>query len=197
MHSIAMSHPQRSEPNSPTDEQLACQAQAGSRAAFDELARRFGRRLHAFCLRRCGRHADAEDIAQQALTRAFQKIDLYQPRRPFGPWLFSLTRRLIIDHHRRIHPTATLEPQTHAAAEPDPATRAAEREAHANVWHAAARLLSDDQQTALWLRYVEDMDIRHIARSMERSQVSVKVMLLRARRKLAEHLLAEQQGGAS
>ena len=48
------------------------------------------------------------------------------------------------------------------------------------------RSLRDDQHTALWLRYAEDMTIGEIARVMGRTQVGVRVALFRARQRLAE-----------
>ena len=45
-------------------------------------------------------------------------------------------------------------------------------------------MLTDEQFAALWLYYVEDMPAPEIAKVLERSWVSVKTMLHRARRSL-------------
>ena len=52
------------------------------------------------------------------------------------------------------------------------------------LWRRAAGVLSEEQTTALWLCYVEDMPAREIARVLGRSWASVKVMLFRARKRL-------------
>jgi DNA-directed RNA polymerase specialized sigma24 family protein len=50
--------------------------------------------------------------------------------------------------------------------------------------------LPDGQFQALWLRYAEDMDIEHIARVLGKTQTHIKVLLFRARHKLATELEA-------
>src|SRR5436190_897730 len=44
---------------------------------------------------------DAEDLTQETFVRMFRAIDRYDPTRPFGAWLFTITSRLSIDHIRR------------------------------------------------------------------------------------------------
>jgi DNA-directed RNA polymerase specialized sigma24 family protein len=48
-------------------------------------------------------------------------------------------------------------------------------------------MLTEEQHTALWLRYAEELSPREVARVLERSEVSVRVMLFRARQALAPH----------
>jgi len=55
---------------------------------------------------------------------------------------------------------------------------------HENVWLTAKRLLSDDAYSAMWLRYVEDMSVREVARALNKSVSWAKVTLLRGRRRL-------------
>ena len=57
-------------------------------------------------------------------------------------------------------------------------------ENRSRLWDRAAGVLSEEQTTALWLHYVEDMPARAIAQVLGRSWASVKVMLFRARKRL-------------
>ena len=57
-------------------------------------------------------------------------------------------------------------------------------EGRRRLWDLAAKTLSEEQTTALWLHYVEEMPLSGIALVLGRSRASVKVMLFRARRKL-------------
>ena len=52
------------------------------------------------------------------------------------------------------------------------------------MWDVAAYVLWEEQTTALWLYYVEEMPVKEIARVQGRSRVAVKTMLFRARAKL-------------
>lgn len=180
-----------------TDEQLASRAQDGSRDAFAEIVRRYYPRLRSFMLRRCGNMADAEDAAQDGLLRAWQRIYTYQRGRPLRPWLFTIAARqgaqtmqrqsqqlqrlrdAAPDHHRRAA-------EANRAAQPLRLIN--ERDDFGEAWRIAERLLSRDQLSCLWLRYVENMEPRQISQALGKSGVAVRVSLLRARATIAEEL---------
>ena len=48
--------------------------QAGDASAFDDLYRLYFDRLRSFCQRRVGDPADAEDLAQEAFSKALQAL---------------------------------------------------------------------------------------------------------------------------
>ncbi len=60
-----------------------------------------------------------------------------------------------------------------------------------NLWQQARRLPAS-QYTALWLRYAEDMSVREVAGVMGKTQVYVKVLLYRGRKRLGEVLQSGQ-----
>lgn len=165
-----------------TAEELAVRAQGGSEAAFAELVDRFEARLYHFLLRRS---AEAEDLTQEAFVRAWQRIGTYKPRWRFSTWLFTIGSRLAASHARK-RPSPgpiTREPSLRIAG--DGMERA---ESGEKVWALVAEVLSAEQQSAVWLRYVEGMAVKDIAAVLGRTQVSVRVMLFRARGVLAERL---------
>ncbi|HEY5915011.1 MAG TPA: RNA polymerase sigma factor [Verrucomicrobiae bacterium] len=55
--------------------------------------------VHRFVAQRIANKADAEDIAQQALLQAVAKLATFRSEH-FRAWLFTIARRLIIDHYR-------------------------------------------------------------------------------------------------
>ena len=174
-----------------SEEDLACRVQDGCADSFNELAERFRPRLMFVLRRRLQNEADAEDVAQKTLLRAYEKIDLYDLTRKFSPWLFTIALRLAADHHRQqkipTHPTgesasAVVDPQ------PNPTQQAITNEQSNHLWSHAQRLLKPDQWTALWLFYGEGQTVREIAQSLGRTTVSVRVLLYRARKILTPHL---------
>ena len=70
----------------------------------------------------------------------------------------------------------------------DPAQIVADRESQANLWTITQRVLNPDQQSALWLRFAEQMSVRDIANILGRTQVSVRVLMFRARKALANEM---------
>ncbi|MEM8946198.1 MAG: sigma-70 family RNA polymerase sigma factor [Planctomycetota bacterium] len=173
-----------------SEEDLACRVQDGCKASFSELARRLQPRLLFVLRRRLGNASDAEDVAQKTLLRAFEKIRLYDPTLKFSPWLFTIAIRLATDHHRKTQlPIASTEPALQVAdPRPGPAEVAVRREYCESIWTLAEQILKPDQWTALWLLYGEGQTVREVARSLNRTTVSVRVLVHRARKKLAPHL---------
>lgn len=175
------------EPTSPTvpsDEELARRAQGGCAESFEQLMRRFQAPVLAF-LRRRGPSADAEDLLQETFVRAYTNLDRYRRRWRFATWVFTIARRVSLNHNRRVRPTAggdSLESAESGA--PGPLETIVAEEDRKSLWDAAARALGGEEFTAVWLYYVEEMPTREIAVVLERSWVSVKTMLFRARRRL-------------
>jgi RNA polymerase sigma-70 factor (ECF subfamily) len=177
-----MLHSSADEPTS--DEELACLAQRGCVTSFEQLLRRFQTPVLHF-LRRRGAADNAEDLAQDTFLRAYENLHRYDRRWPFSSWLFTIARRASINHHRRVRTesdAAALE--TVLAAAPAPLDVLVAAEDRRRLWDMAAAVLSEEQLTALWLRYVEEMPIGGIALVLERSLASVKIMLFRARKRL-------------
>jgi RNA polymerase sigma-70 factor (ECF subfamily) len=152
-------------------------------ASFEQLLRRFQQRVLHFLQQRGGN--EAEDIAQETFLRAFERLQRYRRQWPFAAWLFTIARRTAINHNRRMRPAGNATAL--AAAEsslPGPAERLDAEETRGRIWDVAARILSEDEVTALWLHYVEDMPVKEIAWILGSSRVAVKTMMFRARKKL-------------
>ena len=180
-------------PNPPaeTDEELARQAQAGSLDAFEQLVYRFEHRIHAFVFQCCHHRTNAAEITQDTFVKAFQCLGQFDVRRNFAAWLFTIARRRCIDRHRAA-PRLAEETASEPVDEADPAELTARREEGRQLWQLARRLLSQNQYQALWLHYVDDLDLARIAQVMGKTRVHVKVLLFRARQILARHVSPAQ-----
>jgi RNA polymerase sigma-70 factor (ECF subfamily) len=168
----------------PSDEELARRAGDGCAASFEQLVRRFQVPLLHF-LRRQGAGGDAEDLLQETFFRAYANLHRYRPRWRLATWLFTIARRVAINHHRRSRPRVVEASWESAVSEvPEPYQVLVEEESRRRLWHLAAQVLSADEWTALWLFYAEDMPAREIAAVLGRSWVGVKTMLFRSRKRL-------------
>ncbi len=75
---------------------------AGERAAFAELYRAFGRRLHAVVLPLVGNPAAAEDALAATFVSAIERIDQYEDRgQSIYFWLAAIARSKAMDLHRQ------------------------------------------------------------------------------------------------
>jgi RNA polymerase sigma-70 factor (ECF subfamily) len=140
-------------------------------------------------LRARGGGTDAEDLLQDTFLRAYANLHRYRRQWRFATWLFTIARRLCINHHRRVQPEpAGPELEAAASAEEEPAEAAMREEQRRSLWAIAARTLSEKEFTALWLHYVEDLPVQEVARVLQQSRVAVKTMMFRARKKLVPRL---------
>jgi RNA polymerase sigma-70 factor (ECF subfamily) len=180
----------------PSDEELARRARDGCAASFEQLVRQFQVPLLHF-LRRQGAGGDAEDLLQETFLRAYANLHRYRPRWRLATWLFTIARRVAINHHRRSRP-AVVEASWESAASdlPEPHQVLVEEETRQRLWHLAAQVLSGDEWTALWLFYVEQMPAREIAAVLGRSWVGVKTMLFRSRKRLLPLVLDLESDGS-
>ncbi|HEX9036245.1 MAG TPA: sigma-70 family RNA polymerase sigma factor [Ktedonobacterales bacterium] len=87
---------------------LACDPAAG----FEQLARNWQNRLYAFALRMSGSPADAEDIAQETLVRAWRALATYSEERRASlqvrAWLFQIAVNLVRNSARSASHATTL-----------------------------------------------------------------------------------------
>lgn len=177
------------EPAGSTIESLALRAQSGERECFEEIVRRMQPQLEGFLTRRA-RGADVEDLVQETFVRALDNLGSYDARYRFSTWLYTIASNLAVTQHRRERPRGGDVEQLPDAGESAELhlVRARGRERGARLWQRASELLAPAHYQALWMRYAEDLTVREIAERTGRSAVHVRVLLYRARRRLAREL---------
>ena len=85
-----------------TDAELVERARAGDHAAFGLLVERYQHVVVRAALAVVGRREEAEDIAQDALLRAFRHIDGFRGEASVKTWLLAITWRQALSHRRSI-----------------------------------------------------------------------------------------------
>lgn len=87
-------------PSEPDDVTLMEQAREGCRASFERLVRRHQQPLVNF-FRRMGVYNESEDLAQETFLRIYGARHRYQARARFTTYLYTVARRVWIDHLRK------------------------------------------------------------------------------------------------
>ena len=167
------------------DEELARRARAGSAPCFEEIVRRYQVPLVRFLARRFPSRRDLEDILQDTFVKAWQSLHHYDDEYALRTWLYTIAYRLAVSRGRKPGDADKPLPEHAAGAVARPAAALEEADARQNIWSRARELLSDEQFTALWLFYVDELPAGDVARILNRSWVSVKTMMHRARKRLA------------
>ena len=95
------------------DRSLVERVQLGDEEAFAELYRCHHDRLYRYCLYRLGEAHEAQDVVQEAFTRAWVNAPRLQGDLKFYPWLRTIAGNLCTDVGRkraRVQPASTVDP---------------------------------------------------------------------------------------
>lgn len=173
----------------PPDEELMDRYLArGDDRAFAALYARHAPLLRRMIQKRVRSVADAEDVLQQTFLRLHLARDSYRSGEPLRPWLCTIAGNLTRDHLRRAvrRPEQPLEPERHAAAEPEP--RALETRRPSAALSAALRHLGEVTQHIMQEHFIADRTLVDIARELGQKPSTVRVRLHRGCRQLREQL---------
>jgi RNA polymerase sigma-70 factor (ECF subfamily) len=174
----------------PAEADLLGKARDGNLFAFEEVVRRYQRRVYAVAFRIVRRHDVADDVTQEAFIRAHQALKSFDLGRPFGPWICRIAANLAINHVRSPEAREEALPEGHAeepSEAPGPETRVLEREGR-EVLHRAVLDLPGEQRAVFVLRVYEELSYREIAEALGLSMGTVMSRLSRARQRLREAL---------
>jgi len=171
-----------------TDAALAARAAEGDRDAFGALVLRHQGAVRRACRAVTGDEHDADDAAQDAFLSALDRIETYDPKRPFGPWLMRIATNAAIDLLRRraVRRTELLD-EGLAAASGSPARDAEQAELKQRIGRALAGL-PERQRVAVTLFDLEGYAHAEIAEVLGIPEGTVRSDVFHARRKLREAL---------
>jgi RNA polymerase sigma-70 factor, ECF subfamily len=171
-------------------EWLVLAAQAGDRDAFGELAARFEPMVYGIAVRRLGDHSEAQELCQEVLMKAMQKIEQLKVPAAFGGWLRSITVRMAINRQVRKSPVLAIEPQALDATCAESATPldyALASERATQVRGGLAQLGELDRNTLVAF-YVRGESISEMSESFAAPIGTIKRRLHVARKRLAAQL---------
>jgi RNA polymerase sigma-70 factor (ECF subfamily) len=163
---------------------LVVRAAAGDRPAFGVLVERYAGVARRVARAVLGNPEDADDAAQDAMLSALVKLDQYDPRRPFGPWLLRIVANAATDRRRR-RTVRRVEPLDVGltAGGPRPDTTA-ERRALGERLRQALAELPERRRIAVVLFDVEGYSHAEIAGVLGIPEGTVRSEVFHARRRL-------------
>ena len=171
-------------------------AKAGDPTAIEALVRRHQASLHAFLLRRCGRPELAEDLVQESFVRVIRSIDRFDPRFRFSTWLFTIGRRLLVNHFQKMRPaydSEFVESRGDRRGQPaEPVLRKERRHAVLGLVERAMQCLNPRQREVVERFHTQGRPIPDIAAELGIPEGTVKSHLHRARRRMQESIAADE-----
>lgn len=133
--------------------------------------------------------ADADDLYQETLIKAFKYFDSFDRSRSFRTWIFVTAHNLLKDHFRKMKllpsPQELAEIESRMAADP------ADPGGVAEIYRIAGEL-KPAQRTVFFLYYYNEFRVAEIADITGYSQANIKFMLNRARRAIRKILEVQE-----
>ena len=156
--------------------------------SFRSLYDRTARPLWVYLYRRTNDAQLADDLLQETYYRFLRTRAVYESESHRKNYLFRIASNLANDCYRQHHELVELSDDHDSHKDSDAAGRSQRR---TDLNRALARL-KPRQRDALWLAYAEGASHEEIARVLGVKVSSIKLILFRARRKLATLLRGER-----
>ncbi|MFW5943193.1 MAG: RNA polymerase sigma factor [Chloroflexota bacterium] len=162
-----------------TREQAAPEEARDEAPSFAALYRRYVKRIYAYCYRRVGNAADAEDLTEQVFTEALEKFDAYEEQGRAGAWLFTIAHSRVVDFYRRERFHLPFEESMdRPSRSPSPEGQVLRQERRERLYAVLDRL-NEKQRELILLRYGGDLTYAEIAATVGSSEAAVKMALYR------------------
>jgi RNA polymerase sigma-70 factor, ECF subfamily len=165
-----------------SDTQLLALARESQREALDALYAAYKSRIYTFLLRFLGDPELADDVTQEAFTKAFNALPKLERGTKVLPWLYKVASNTAIDHvRRRARFTwvrmGAIQDTSHEPHAADESGAVGEREHVQSV----LRTLPPENAVALLLHALEGYSYKEIAEIQGASLTAVRSRIARAR----------------
>lgn len=167
---------------------LVLRAQAGDRAAFNELAVEFRPMVMGTVQRRVRNTAEAEEVSQDVFLRAFRKLFQLQQPETFPAWLQQIADRLALNRIQR-QPRERMIDGDYLEGVDQPTEQPLTqllREEEAEQLHECLMLLPELDRSTLWAFYFEGCSLLEMAQQFDRPVGTIKRRLHTARGRLRD-----------
>ena len=180
------------------DIQLMLELKKGNEKAFDEIVRRFQKKILNLIYRYLStNYLFADDLAQEVFLRVYKSRDSYKPTAKLSTWIFRIAINLCLNEQRAAKPAQFSSLSTSKDENSDdfassgirdeknlPPPEELERKELRRAVKSAIDNLPEKQKLAIILNKYEQMSYEDIARTMGISVEAVKSILFRARENL-------------
>jgi RNA polymerase sigma-70 factor (ECF subfamily) len=182
----------------PSEEDLIGRVLSGEPDYFYELIKPYERRVYLAAYGILQNQADAEEVAQESVLKAFRGLRTFRREASFSTWLLKITfneARMRLRRRKREHVSISIQEESGEYAplliadwREIPSEILERKEMRAQIEEALASL-SDDHREILILRDVQGLNVAETASLLGISISSVKVRLLRARLRIRDFLV--------
>ncbi|MEC0239285.1 sigma-70 family RNA polymerase sigma factor [Paenibacillus dokdonensis] len=168
--------------------------QAGDVQDYAFIVKKYQRQIFVYCWRLLGSRQEAEDVVQDILVKAFEKIHTYKPSVSFSSWLYkmayhhclNLIRRRKL--HHKIKSALFLQNLITASA-----AHEVERQLFSEPLSKALGTLTVEERNLLVLRIFEEKSFGEIGEILNKSEEAVRKKYSRTKIKLKSMMTASEE----
>ena len=183
-----------------TEKRLVELSVSGDVEAFETLIQSHQKKVYNIALRMTKNPEDAQELAQDALVRAFTSIKKFRGDSSFSTWLYRITINVCTDFLRKRNKAVLISMEQGAAANdngqamqipeetPGP-EELAEKAQLKELLRDAMDSLADEDRQVLILRDMMDLSYKEIADTLNVNEGTVKSRINRARTGLKEIII--------
>lgn len=176
------------------DLELVARARKGDLDAFGDLVQRHQAALVRYLMHMVSHPADAEDVAQEALIRAYKALKDFRGQSSFKTWLYQIATnaaRTHLDKRRQRR-----EDQADDGEREDLEVSSGEQVerrivAHDQLRRALAQL-PEEWREAVLLRDIEGLEYREIAEALQIPMGTVESRIFRGRQRLKQIVTSKE-----
>ena len=181
------------------DMALVHACKSGDVGAFEELVKRYDRKLFRIARHVTQNREDAQDVVQEAFLKAFRNLSQFREDSQFSTWLVRITVNQSLMKVRKAHRKKEVcidqDPQAETTQRvpgfgdwaPNPEERYRSSELR-EILRKALNALHPTLSLVFVLRDIEGLSTEQTSEALDLSQAAVKTRLMRARLQLRDRL---------
>ena len=172
------------------DEELMNLYLQGDFAAFEVLYTRHSGRLYEYLKKKVTPEI-AQDLLQETFERLHKSRDKYNAQYPFLPWLFTISRNILLDFYKKAETKVSQASNSSQSLLESIIVTSDEHPTH--DFSQALNILPQNQKRAIELRYLNEWSFEKISQEIKISEENVRQLVSRGIKKLRLSLL--KKGG--
>lgn len=145
--------------------------QLGDELAFVELYDRYSKKIYGYLRSKLMNESHVNDLLQSTYLKLHKSKHLYNSSLPFSPWIFTVCRNELTDFFRR-------QKMSHESFDED--ALAPQTQTYNESSEIDLTKLSQEQQTALKMRYYNDATFEEIANALSTSPANARQIVSRS-----------------
>ncbi len=178
------------------DEELISRILNGEKGLYEHIMRRYNERMYRTCMSIIHDDAEAEDIMQNAYVKAYENLHKFEGKSKFGTWLLRILINESLLWLQKNKRKISYQQSVLADNKTDSFNTKTNNPAHQVMNNELKKILEEaigqlpqKYRTVFIMREVENMSTEETGKSLQISQINVKVRLNRAKEMLRKTLV--------